>query len=96
MKGEKTKPRQILQLKLSDLVNKEIAIKVHSEVLNCDVWFCGTEKIASLVKEEDPQAVIYSIKELIKLLELEPDVEEIRAIHNIKAIFPSSKIIVDD
>lgn len=96
MKGERTKPGQILQLKLSDLVNKEIAIKIHSEVLNCDVWFCGNEKIASLVKEEDPQAVIYSIKELIKLLELEPDVEEIRAIHNIKAVFPSSKIIVDD
>ncbi len=83
----------ILQLKLSELAKRDIAIRIYSEVLGCEIWLCGTEQMASQIKQDDPEAVIYTVGELRRLYRLNPDPESLRSIHNAKAIFPGSKVI---
>lgn len=42
--------KHILQLRLSELSKRNIALKIYSEVLGCKIWLCGNKKM-SLQKE---------------------------------------------
>lgn len=95
-KGELASPLtldQILQLKLSELSRRNIALKIYSEVLGCEIWLCGNEQMAKQLKEDDPGAVIYTANEMKRLLSLNPDPKGLMNIHTAKTIFPGSKIV---
>src|SRR5579875_919 len=83
----------ILGMKLSEFARHDISLRIHSEVLSCDVWLCSNEKTALQVKEDKPGAITYTINELRKLYKLQPSPEDLRTIHDTKSIFPRSKII---
>jgi hypothetical protein len=83
----------ILQLRLSDLAKRNMAIKIYAEVLDCEVWLCSNAEMAGQVKLDDPEAITYTVKELRSLYRLKPSPEDLRALHNTKAVFPGSKIV---
>ena len=95
-KGEASSPLplyQMLSMRLSELSRHNIALKIDSEVLGCEIWLCGNKKMSLQIKGDDPSAIIHTIDELRRLIRLNPDPEKLRAIHNTKTVFPSSTII---
>jgi hypothetical protein len=58
---------QILQLRLAELSRRNIALKIFSEILDCEIWLCGNEKMASQVQQDDPGVVTYTVSEMRKL-----------------------------
>lgn len=83
----------ILQLRLSELARRDIAMKIYSEILNCELWLCSNNDMAAQLKQDDAETVIYTVDELRRLIKLNPDPEELKAIHNIKSVFPASTIM---
>ncbi|MGE5444485.1 MAG: hypothetical protein ACM3SR_07775 [Ignavibacteriales bacterium] len=94
-KEEKAKPQKIdiSLLRLSELSKRNIAIKIYSEVLGCEIWLCGNEEMAAQLRQDDPGAMIYTANEMRKLLRLNPNSEDLKRIHTVKTLFNSSKII---
>jgi hypothetical protein len=84
---------RILGLRLPELAKRNIALKIYSEVLGCEVWLSSNEQMASPVKGDDPVAVTYTVDELRNLYKLQPSPEELRAIHDTKDIFEGSEIV---
>lgn len=84
---------QILNMRLSKLSRRIIAIKIYSDVLGCEIWLCGNEQIAAQLRQDDPQTVVYTADELRKLNKLQPSPEDLRAIHNTKDVFEESRIV---
>jgi hypothetical protein len=80
-------------LRLSELAKRNIALKIYSEVLGSEIWLCSSEEMAAQLRQDDPEAVTYTVDELRKLYKLQPFPEDLRGIHNAKTIFPGSKII---
>ncbi len=83
----------ILGMRLSELAKRVIAIKIYSEILDCEIWLCSNEQMTAQLRQDDHGAVIYTVDELMKLYRLNPDREILRNIHNAKVIFPGSKIV---
>lgn len=84
---------QILQLKLSELTKGDIAIKIHSEILKCEIWLCPSDSIGSQIRRDDPETAIYTVDELRELIRLRPTLEELRYIQNVKSVFSNSRLI---
>lgn len=84
---------QILGLRLSELVRRGIAIKIHSEVLGCEIWLCGNERIAAQLRQDDLGAVIYTADEMRRLIKVNRVSEDLKGIHNAKTGFPGSKVV---
>lgn len=84
---------QILGMRLSELSRRNIALRIYSEVLGCEIWLCSSEEMAAQIKEDDPGSVTYTVDELRKLYSLKPSPEDLRGIYNAKTVFPGSKII---
>jgi len=70
-----------------------MAVEIYSKVLNENIWFCSNTDMAKQIIEDDPNAVCYAADELQKLIELCPDENFLRKIHNAKSVFNRSKII---
>ena len=83
---------QILGMRLSQFAKRSIAIQIYSEILGCELWLCSNEEMASQIKQDDPEAVIYTIAELKQLVMLNPDPESLKSIHNTKAVFSKSRL----
>ncbi len=87
------KPDQILLLRLSELAKREMAVKVYSEILGCEVWLCGSARIALQIREDDPEAITYTVREMRELIKLNPSPEDLKNMHNAKTVFPGSRIV---
>lgn len=83
----------ILQLRLSELARREIAIKVYFDILKCEVWLCGNERMRLKVQFDDPEAITYTVREMRELIKMNPSPEDLKKIHNAKVVFPGSKIV---
>ncbi len=84
---------QILSMRLSELSRRNIALRIYSEVLGCEIWLCDNGTMAAQIRQHDPGAVTYTVNELRKLYKLQPFPNGLRAIHGTKAIFDGSRII---
>jgi len=85
--------RQIVNMKLSDLAKRDIALKIHSKVLNAEVWLCSDSEMEKQIQNDDPEAITYSVDEVRELIRLRPTPHELRKINDIKAVFRGSKVI---
>ncbi len=83
----------ISQLKLSELSKRNMAIEIYSEILERTVWLCSNELMALQVKEDDPEAVCFTVDEMKQLIKLQPTPEELRRLYDVKSVFNGSKII---
>ncbi|MGE5443325.1 MAG: hypothetical protein ACM3SR_01830 [Ignavibacteriales bacterium] len=84
---------QNLGMRLSELGKRDIALKIYSEVLVCEIWLCGTEQMAAQLRQDDPEVTVYTANEMRRLMSLNPDPEELMNIHMAKSVFPKSKIV---
>ncbi len=84
---------QILVMRLSKFSNSNIAVMIYSEILDFELWLCANDFMEYQIKEDEPEAVIYSEVELRELIRLNPDPEGIRTIHNAKTVFEGSKVV---
>lgn len=83
----------ITSMKLKELAQKDIAILVHSEILDSKIWLCSNQGIEKQVKLDDPSAITYTVNEIIELIKLNPNPDELKRLHNAKEVFGDSKII---
>ncbi len=90
---KKTLHRDIERMKLSELKDRDMAIQIYSEVLCCNLWLCSNNGMAAKIRGDDPEAVTYTVGELREIINLKPNPEDLKAIHNAKLVFPNSKII---
>ncbi len=80
-------------IQLSEFKKRKIAVEIYSEVLNENIWFCSNEEIADQVRRDDPSAICYTTSEIKELIELDPDKDLLRKIHDVKSVFEDSRII---
>ena len=83
-------------LTLSEFEERDLAVEVYSGFLDEIISFCSNEKMASQIKQDDPEAIVYTASELDELKELsllEPSNEMLKGINNVKAVFEDSRII---
>jgi len=85
--------KDIGTLNLSELSKRRIAIMIYSTILNSNIWICSNEEMITQVKEDEPGAITYSLDEIRKILNLNPNPEDLKAIHNAKSVFPNSHIV---
>lgn len=84
---------QIRKLRLSELARRNIAIKIYSKILGCELWLCGKEHMAAQLRQGDPEIAVYTANEMRKLMGLNPNSEDLKRIHTVQTLFNSSKII---
>lgn len=84
---------QILGMRISELAKRNIALKIYSEVLGCEIWLCGTEEMSNQLTQDNPETTIYTANEMRNLLRLYPTPEVIKRIHNVKSLFNRSRIL---
>lgn len=77
-------------IKLSEFERRDIAVEIYSEILNCRLWLCSNKRMAAQIREDAPDAVIYTVDELRLLLRLDPSPESLKRIHEAKVIYPGS------
>jgi len=90
---KKTLHRDIERMKLSELKDRDIAIQIYSEVLCCNLWLCSNNGMAAQIRRDDPEVVTYTVDELRELLHLNPNPDDLLAIHNAKSVFLGSRVI---
>ena len=84
---------KILGMTLSEFARLDTAIQIFSKVLDCEIWLCPTDSIASQIKQDDPEAVTYTVGELRELIRLNPTPDDLTRINNEKIVFNNSKIV---
>ena len=84
---------QTLSMRLSQFAYRNLAVKIYSEILGCELWLCSNVEMASQVKQDDPEAITYTIDEMRELIRRNPTPEDLKLIHNVKSIFEGSKIV---
>jgi len=83
---------QLKNISLDKFKNLDYVIELHSEILNENVWFCSNEKMASQIKQDDPEAIVYTASELIELCNINPKEDLVKAIYYSKTVFQESKL----
>ena len=84
---------QILGMTLSEFARLDTAIQIFSKVLDCEIWLCPTDSIAFPIKQDDPEAVTYTVEELRVLIRLNPTPDDLKRINSVKIVFNNSKIV---
>jgi len=97
-RNSKTEPllklEQILGMTFSKFAEGDIALQIFSEVLNCELWFCSNREMESQVKQDDPEAITYTVDEMRELIRLiKPTPEDLNSIHEAKTVFNGSRIV---
>jgi len=77
---------------LAEFARRDIAVEIYSEFLQCDIWLCSNDEIASQLKKDASEQACYTLKELRHLLTLNPSPESLKKIHEAKIVFPNSKL----
>ncbi len=93
IKEEATPQGDISLLRLSELAKRNMGIKIFSEILGCDIWLCSNEQMALSVRQDNPETVTYTVKEMREILRLRPTPDDIKHIHNAKNVLNGSKIV---
>ena len=57
------------------------------------VWFCSEDDIAAQIRTDEPEAVTYTVGELREIINVKPNPEDLKAIHNAKSVFLGSRVI---
>lgn len=78
---------------LSEFRTMRLVVEVYSEALLSTIWFCSNDDMALFVKSDRPEAITYTSHELIEIIYLNPRLEDIKRIHEVKSAFPNCKII---
>jgi len=84
--------KSIPDLPITKFSKMDIAVEIHSEILNENIWFCSNQTMVDQLLEDDPTAVCYTADELQKLIELNPSKEFLKKINDIKTVFNHSKL----
>jgi len=77
---------------LTEFARRDIAVEIYSDFLQCNIWFCSNNEIATQLKKDAPGQVCYTIDEIRSLLTLNPSPESIKKIHEAKTSFAGSII----
>ena len=77
---------------LAEFARRDIAVEIYSEFLQCDIWLCSNDEIASQLKKDAPEQVCYTLDEIRSLLTLNPSPESLKKNHEAKIVFPNSKL----
>lgn len=83
----------ISRLTLLQLANRDMAIQIFSEVLNCEIWLCSNEEMEDQIKNDDPSTITYTVNEIINLINLHTNPDELRRVHETKETFRGSKVL---
>jgi hypothetical protein len=84
---------EIESMELSKFAKRGIAIEIYSEVLGGNLWFCPDDAMATQIKLDVPNAVTYTVNELMELIKLQPNSDELIRINHAKKAFGNSRII---
>ncbi len=87
----KSQPTSIEHMTLDEFEKANKALKIQSSVLNEIIYFASNDEIAKRLRKEG--FVIYTADELKVLAKRKPQPEELKLLHEIKNVFPSSKVI---
>jgi hypothetical protein len=96
VEGGKLKPindhenLDLQNMTLADFSRTQLALKVKSAVLGETILFVSNEAVAEKMKEEG--FICYTARELTWLCRKQLLPEELRKIHEVKAVFPGSRI----
>jgi hypothetical protein len=77
---------------LAEFARRDIAVEIYSEFLQCDIWLCSNDEIASQLKKDASEQVCYTLDEIRSLSTLNPSPESLKKIHEAKIVFPNSKL----
>jgi len=92
VRAGKLKPLSLIEnMTLEQFGKSHLAIKVESSILNEVICFASNESVAEEVRKEG--FTCYTARELEVLTRKEIQPEELKRLHEIKLIFPGSKII---
>ncbi len=77
---------------LTEFARRDIAVEIYSEFLGSTLWLCSNNEMAAQIRRDDPGKTCYTLKELRRLLTLNPSPESLKKIHEVKTIFPGSTV----
>jgi len=80
-------------ISLNEFRKRKISALVYSEYLQDEIWFCSEDEIANQIKNDDPNAVTYTVSELIEIEKLKPDIKALKNIHQTKKCFKNSTVV---
>jgi len=79
-------------ISLKEFKKRNLAVLVYSEFLEDEVWFCSNDDMAKKIQNDDPDAVTYTANELMEIVNLSPNRQGLKSIHDTKKCFRNSKI----
>jgi hypothetical protein len=82
--------KQIETMSLDAFSKSNLAVKIWSDLLGEEVYFCSDEKMVDKIKGEG--LVCYLPHELKYLVAVKPTKDVVRKVHEIKALFGGSEI----
>ena len=88
-----TNHNSLNKMSISKFSELKMAFQVYSEVLKCEVWFCSNDAMAKQIMNDDPEAITYTVDEIMNLIKLNPNPAELTKIHQAKEVFRGSRII---
>lgn len=82
----------LLNLRFSELKNRNLGIKIYSEFIGDEIWLCTNKTIATQLKLDDPISVVYTLDELQILINQSVVKDDLKKLHDAKKVFPYSTI----
>jgi len=76
----------------AEFAKRDLAVEIYSDFLQCNIWLCSNDEIATQLKRDAPGQVCYTLDEIKSLLTLNPSPESLKKIHEAKIVFPNSKL----
>ena len=86
-KKPRRKPDETLQPK-----SGKKAYKIHSEILNDDIWIVATDKELQGLVDEGIKETIYTQEEVSRMIDEGVSKEGLKAIHKVKEAFPAATV----
>ncbi len=55
---------EISAMDLVEFQKRNMALQIYSEYLNCEIWLCSNTGMQKQIKNDDPEAITYTVDEL--------------------------------
>jgi hypothetical protein len=81
----------VVNMPLDTFAKANLIVKVASKILGEDILFVSNDEIAKKLKDEG--FVVYTGQELKTIVRLNPDMEALKRIHEVKQVFSGSKVV---
>lgn len=81
----------VQNMPLDTFAGANLVLKVASKVLGEDILFVSSDETAKKLKDEG--FIVYTAQELKTIVRLNPSPETLKAIHEVKNVFPESKVV---